>query len=237
MYQPSELLEPIDDILPHLSKWWRAAVDRYNAKFNLGEQLELGPSHGSLFIQKAVLSEMRKDPAVSGPYRPADRQQLEFLQYAGEDADVAIFFKKLGRWKGKLRSSGWLTAQQVERRSRGFMLNGRPLIPVVCGWVEAIEDGLVAIDQVMIGTEVVGGFEWAQALWTRARGDVVERPADQLPLIQPPIVKIRRSDSAQKADGPKIGIEQKRIQEQREREAKEKREQDERNSGPSGKGA
>lgn len=235
MHEPTDLLPPIESILHRMPVWWGDAIDRINAKLDLGDQADLGPRSLSDDTQRFALAAMRKDSAVVGPFRPDTIKGLDYLRYEGDEADLAILLRNIHRYKSKLRSCSNGTFQQNDWRGGSLYTGDRRLIPLVCGCIREQDGaGYWTMSEVHIGVESGSGFEWAQMLWSKSRGSIVPRPEEQLSLVTPPKIRLR-SDQPQEADTSKVGVEYKRVQDDTKRA--EQLKQNERKIGPSEKGA
>ncbi len=222
MVTETPVLEVLSPVLRHLAQNWLDSKAEFDARHSDADQLELGPTHRALFIQKKTLARCRADEHIMSVLRPAHKLGLHFLEYYGQDADLAVLFKKLRYWNDALRSDGITTLQRSDRLCGQLVLNGRSLVPIVCGYTLSENmAGLATIDHIYIGLETHQGFEWAHRIWSLDQGFMVPHPEEQQPLFPQALVKIRRPDTTVAEDlSNKVGVdsERKRIQMSRDRE-------------------
>ena len=197
MIQEGPIFEVLEPIFRPIAQCWLDSKSEYEDRFDAAEQLGLGPSHRATFIQRKTLMNMRADSQISAILRPEISQGLDFFQYDGQEADIALLMKKLTRRKGRLRSENHLTAQQSERRQGRLAFDGRELYPVVSGYTNTqLGDSISSFEHIYIGFEGTNGFVWAHRIWSIEQGFVTPEPMEQQEFFPQARVKIRRPDVA-----------------------------------------
>ncbi len=192
----------------------------YLQKHDDDDKLELGSLHRAVYIQKKALARMRRDPCVSGNFRPIELGQLEFLLLEGDAVNVSVLLKKADRdgW-GRLRSWNQMSLQQIKRRQGQLNFEGFRTIPLVCFYMlhQPVQYLEPSIDRIGLGLETRAGFLWSHTIWTDEDGFSETLVHPQMPLLDIPKIKLRRPDTIKEA-GVKVGTRQERIK--REQDAK-----------------
>lgn len=196
----NDMSQAVRSLLPNFVVWHQEAFEDYLATFDQNRRIVFGSTVRALFMHRLVIHKMQTDPAVSGQFRPAEVQGLDFLYWDGETSDLAVLFYKGTNFQGRWRTSKNGTDQQNDRRNQGLLFETHPVGTIVCFYdVGETLENIATLKGVYIGSEGAGGFDWVHQIWSPDHGFADTRKDVQLDLFPGAATVSVRRDRKQKA--------------------------------------